>query len=151
MSPGAESETARAVVNSLLIDAPRDRVFRAFSEPAHLARWWGPDGFSSTFEVFEPRTGGTWKFAMHGPDGKNYPNESRFVEIVPPARVVIEHLGEYHHFFLTISFEARGEKTLVGWRQVFDTVEHRDEVAAFVTKANDQNLNRLASEVRNVR
>ncbi len=149
-SPGPESTADREFVHSRLIDAPQERVFRAFADPVHLARWWGPNGFSSTFEVFEFRRDGRWRFTMHGPDGTNYPNESVFREIVAPERVVFEHLSEGHHFFMTITFEARGNQTLVGWRQVFDTAAHRDRIAAFVVEANEQNLNRLADEVRNV-
>ena len=147
---GSESTADREFVHSRLIDAPRERVFRAFAEPRHLARWWGPSGFSSTFEVFEFRPGGTWRFVMHGPDGTRYPNESVFREIVAPERVVFEHISETHHFFMTITFAAKGSQTLVGWRQVFDTAAHRQRIAAVVEKANEQNLDRLAAEVRNV-
>ncbi len=87
---------------------------------------------------------------MHGPDGTNYPNESVFVEVVAPERVVFEHLSEGHHFFMTITFTAQGNKTLVGWRQVFDTAAHRERIATFVVEANEQNLSRLAAEVLNV-
>jgi len=51
---------------------------------------------------------------------------------------------------MTITFTARGDQTLVGWRQVFDTAAHRESIAAFVVEANEQNLDRLAAEVRNV-
>jgi uncharacterized protein YndB with AHSA1/START domain len=145
-----ESTADRECVHSRLIDAPRERVFRAFSEPHHLARWWGPDGFSSTFEVFEFRPGGIWRFVMHGPDGTNYPNESVFREVVVPERVVFEHLSEGHHFFMTITFTAHDNRTVVCWRQVFDTAAHKQRIAAFVEQANEQNLDRLAAEVRNV-
>jgi uncharacterized protein YndB with AHSA1/START domain len=150
MMPSAGSTANREFVHSRLIDAPQARVFRAFAEPTHLARWWGPAGFSSTFEVFEFRPGGTWRFVMHGPDGTDYPNESAFREIVTPERVVVEHLSDTHHFFLTITFAAQGDQTLVGWRQVFDTAEHKERVAKIVLEANEQNLDRLAAEVRNV-
>src|SRR5688572_15356900 len=116
-----ESTADREFVHSRLIDAPRERVFQAFAQPERLARWWGPDGFTSTFETFELRPGGRWRFVMHGPDGTDYRNESIFADVVAPERVVIEHLAEVHHFFLTITFTAQGDKTLVGWRQVFDT------------------------------
>lgn len=145
-----KSTADRECVHSRLIDTPQERVFRAFAEPHHLARWWGPNGFSSTFEVFEFRPGGTWSFVMHGPDGTNYPNESVFREIVVPERVVFEHLSEGHHFVMTITFTAQGNQTLVGWRQVFDTADHKQRIAAFVEQANEQNLDRLAAEVRNV-
>jgi uncharacterized protein YndB with AHSA1/START domain len=86
---------------------------------------------------------------MHGPDGATYPNESVFVEVVEPERIVLEHLSE-HHFQLTITFEAREAKTLVGWRQVFDTEAERQRIAKVVVEANEQNLDRLAAEVVNV-
>jgi uncharacterized protein YndB with AHSA1/START domain len=149
----AESAAAadRELVHSRLIDAPREKVFRALADPQHLARWWGPNGFSSTFEIFEFRPGGAWRFVMHGPDGTNYPNESVFSEITEPRRVVIEHLSAGHHFVLTVTLDAKGDRTLVGWRQVFDTAEHRDRIAPIVVAANEQNLDRLAAEVRNIR
>ncbi len=138
-------------VHSRQIEAPQEQVFRAFSQPERLARWWGPDGFSSTFEIFELRQGGTWRFVMHGPDGTDYPNENVFREMEPPSRVVIEHISDDHHFFLTITFEARGRQTMVGWQQLFDSVAHKEKVAAVVYKANEQNLNRLEAEVARVR
>jgi uncharacterized protein YndB with AHSA1/START domain len=146
---GTESTADREFFHSRLIDAPRERVFKAFAEPAHLARWWGPNGFTNTFERFELRPGGTWRFVMHGPDGKDHPNESVFVDVVAPERVVFEHFSG-HHFVMTLTFTAQGDKTLVGWRQVFDTASHRERIAKFVVEANEQNLNRLANEVLNV-
>ena len=145
-----ESIEARSFLHTRLVDAPRERVFRAFSDPAHLAKWWGPDGFSSTFETFELRQGGQWKFVMHGPDGANYPNENVFAEFDPPRRVVVDHVVG-HHFVLAIDFieEADG-KTLVQWQQTFDTAEHREQIAGVVMQANEQNLDRLEAEVKQV-
>jgi uncharacterized protein YndB with AHSA1/START domain len=139
----------REFVHSRLIDVPRERVFKAFSDPVHLARWWGPHGFSSTIHEFDLRPGGAWRFVMHGPDGTDYPNESVFVEVVAPERIVFEHLSG-HHFQMTITFAAQGARTLVGWRQVFDTADERQRIAGFVTDANEQNLDRLAAEARKV-
>jgi len=142
-----QPDLSRELVHSRVIDAPPERVFRAFSEPRHLARWWGPNGFTSTFEVFEFRPGGTWRFVMHGPDGTDYPNESVFHEIVPSQRVAFEHLSEGHHFFMVITMDAENDRTRVGWRQIFDTAFHQDRIAEFVKQANEQNLDRLALEV----
>ena len=150
-SMNTKTTSDREFVHSRCIDAPREQVFRAFSLPDRLARWWGPDGFSSTFETFDLTQGGTWRFVMHGPDGTNYPNENIFRELEPPSRVVIEHLSDDHHFFLTITFDARGSQTLVSWRQLFDSAEHKEKVAALVRPANEQNLNRLQAEVARVR
>jgi uncharacterized protein YndB with AHSA1/START domain len=150
--PGPDSTADREFVHSRLIDAPPGQVFSAFAEPERLARWWGPDGFTSTFQAFEFRPGGHWRFVMHGPDGANYPNENAFREIVATRRVVVEHVSEDHHFLLTVTFADQGGKTLVGWRQLFDTAAHKDAIAPIVSKANEQVLDRLAAEVlRNVR
>jgi len=137
----------RAFVHSRLIDASREQVFAAIADPTRLVRWWGPNGFTSTLEVFEFRRGGAWRFVMHGPDGKHYPNENLFTDVLAPERVVVEHLGVPHHFELTMTCAAQGARTLVGWRQVFGTAEEKQRVAAFVVSANEQNLDRLAAEV----
>ena len=141
------STADREFVHSRLIDAPPERMWRAFSDPVRLARWWGPNGFSNTFEEFDLRPGGQWRFVMHGPDGQDHANLSVFREVAP-ERIVFDHLSG-HHFEMTITFSAQGGKTLVGWRQVFDTAAERERIAPFVTEANEQNLDRLAAEVSN--
>ena len=83
---------------------------------------------------------------MHGPDGKSYPNESRFTRIVLDRIFEIEHLNG-HHFVLTLELRPQGEGTDVMWRQTFDTVEHYERLKEFVAAANEQNLERLATEV----
>jgi uncharacterized protein YndB with AHSA1/START domain len=148
MHADASPTADREFVHSRLIDAPRERVFAAIADPARLARWWGPNGFTSTFDVFEFRPGGAWRFVMHGPDGTDHPNESVFAEIVAPQRVALEHLSASHHFLLTITLAADGARTRIGWRQVFDTAAEKERIAAFVTPANEQNLDRLAAEVQ---
>ncbi|HSV61344.1 MAG TPA: SRPBCC family protein [Variovorax sp.] len=140
----------RAFIHTRLIDAPPTQVFRAFSEPERLARWWGPKGFSSTFQTCEFRPGGAWRFVLHGPDGIDYPNENVFAQIDAPARLVIEHLSEHHHFLLTVTLDAQDSQTLLGWQQVFDTVEERERVAGFVLEANEQVLDRLQAEVAKI-
>jgi uncharacterized protein YndB with AHSA1/START domain len=146
--PAAEPEpaAARAFVHTRLVAAPRERVFEAFSDPTRLARWWGPNGFTSTFEAFDLRPGGCWRFVMHGPDGANYANESVFVEVVAPERLVFEHVRG-HHFTMTITLTTRGDQTEVGWHQLFDTAAERERIAGVVIPANEQNLDRLTAEV----
>ena len=141
--------TDREFVHARLVAAPPERVFRAIAEPDRLARWWGPEGFTSTFETCEFRPGGAWRFVLHGPDGKDYPNQNTFRETTP-QRVVVEHLDDAHHFLLTITLTPQGGQTLVGWRQLFDTAAHKEQVAPFVVAANEQNLGRLAAEVATI-
>jgi len=83
---------------------------------------------------------------MHGPDGKDYPNESRFTRIVPGQLFEIEHLNG-HHFLLTLELNPQDDGTNVMWRQTFDSIEHYRRIAEFVAAANEQNLERLAVEV----
>lgn len=142
----AEPDADRACVHARYLPAPPARVLQAFAEPQRLARWWGPAGFTSRFEHCDFRAGGAWRFTLTGPDGRDHPNECVFRE-VGPSRVVIEHLGAVHHFLLTVTLEADGPGTRVGWRQVFDDAAHRAQVAPFVLPANEQNLDRLAAEV----
>jgi uncharacterized protein YndB with AHSA1/START domain len=141
-----DSGSDRALVTSRVIDAPRDRVFRAFSNPAHLVHWWGPKGFTNTFDEFDLRAGGKWRFLMHGPDGENFPNESVFVEVIPPERVVFKNISG-PEFEMTITFEEYDGKTEVGWRQLFNTSAEFERVAKFAVEANEQNLDRLAKQV----
>lgn len=136
----------RSDQRSRLIAATPAAVFSALSDPARVARWWGPDGFSNSIHEFDFRPGGQWLLTMHGPDGKDYPNHSCFTRIVPDQVFEIEHLGG-HHFFLTIELAPVDAGTQVRWQQTFDSAEHYGKLADFVALANEQNLTRLATEV----
>lgn len=128
------------------IDASPEEVFAAFEDSARLAAWWGPAGFTNTFNVCEFRPEGNWSFVMHGPGGKNYPNESMFVEVVPTARVVIQHVSQ-PHYLLTITLERTNHGTRVGWEQEFEDPRVASGIAHIVEPANEQNLDRLTAEV----
>ena len=121
---------------------PAPRVFDAFARPELLARWWGPNGFTNTFEVFEFRPGGRWQFTMHGPDGSNHPNESLFVQLDAPRRLVIQHVSP-PRFVLTVDLHAHEEDTELGWTQVFEDAALAARIAHIVEPANEQNLDRL--------
>jgi uncharacterized protein YndB with AHSA1/START domain len=136
----------RSDSRSAFIAATPDEVFAAMCDPARVARWWGPSGFANTIHQFDLEPGGTWLLTMHGPDGTDYPNESRFTRIVPGELFEIEHFSG-HHFMLTIELRPADQGTEVRWRQTFDTVEHYEQIAAFVAGANAQNLQRLEAEV----
>jgi uncharacterized protein YndB with AHSA1/START domain len=141
-----EPVESRADTRHKFIPASPADVFAAMSDPARVARWWGPAGFTNTIHKYEFRPGGSWLLTMHGPDGRDYPNESRFTRIVPNQLFEIEHLTG-HHFLLTLELHPQEHGTDVRWRQTFDTVEHYRKLAAFVAEANEQNLERLAAEV----
>ena len=102
----------RSIIGSRLFDAPRELVFSAFTDPEHLAQWWGPNGFTTTMRIFEFRPGGVWRFVMHGPDGRDYQNRITYEEIVRPERIVYRHDGgedvEPVQFSQTLTFEDLG-------------------------------------------
>jgi uncharacterized protein YndB with AHSA1/START domain len=123
-------------------------IFNAFASPDHLAQWWGPDGFTNTFKVFEFKIGGKWKFVMHGPDGKNYPNESVFAQLESGSKVVIEHVCA-PYFTLTVNLTPVAAGTLVSWEQVFADTETAQAVKSIVGPANEQNLNRMTKVLTN--
>ena len=68
-----------------------ERIFDVISNTEKMAKWWGLSGFTNTFNEFQFKPKGKWSFVMQGPDGKNYINESEFVEIIPNERLVIRH------------------------------------------------------------
>jgi len=128
------------------LPATPEAVFAAIQDPARLARWWGPDGFTNTFHTFEFREGGAWLFTMHGPDGADYPNQSEFLEILPPSLVRIQHVN-LPRFELSISLEPSATGTRLTWVGVFENREFAENMRQFLEGANEQNLDRLAREV----
>jgi len=123
----------RAMIGTRIFDAPRDLVWQAWTDPKHLAQWWGPDGFTTTTSAFEQRPGGVWRFVMHGPDGRDYQNRITFDEIVKPERIVYRHGGggedvEPVQFKVTVTFEELGGKTRLTMRGVFPSAAERDRV-----------------------
>ena len=122
-------------------------IYAAFASPGVLASWWGPLGFTNTFEIFEFKPGGRWKFVMHSADGKNYPNESVFAALEPQAKVVIEHLA-HPHYTLIVSLKPVEGGTRLTWAQTFKDRKTAQGLRHVVEPANEQNLDRLASALR---
>ncbi len=118
----------REIYAKRVFDAPRELVWKMFTEPEHISKWWGPTGFSTTIAEMEVKAGGVWKHVMHGPDGRDYPNEIVYVEVVKPERIVYDHVS-YPAFRSTVLLEEEGKKTAVSMRMVFATAELREKVA----------------------
>ena len=128
------------------IPARPEQVFAALTASERLARWWGPAGFTNTFQTCDFKNGGRWSLVMHGPDGRNYPNESVFAEIVPAKKVVIQHVSE-PKFRLTITLTPSAAGTLLSWSQAFENEELGRSIEPIIVPANEQNLDRLTAEV----
>jgi len=136
-----------AIVNSRELAFPPERVFAAFSDPGQLAAWWGPQGFTNSFEQFDFTPGGAWRFTMRGPDGTAYPMSHRFTEIVAARRIAFRHLQAGHDFTLEVAFAAKAGGTTIVWRMTFDDPAEGERLRDFLGPANDQNLDRLVAHL----
>ena len=105
-----------------MLNAPRDLVWEAWTKPRHIMNWWGPEGFTNNIDKMEVKPGGTWKFVMHGPDGRNYKNLSRYKEVIKPGKIVFDHISA-PNFTATINFEELGDKTALTLRMLFESSE----------------------------
>lgn len=135
----AEDRTLRT---SRTLPYPPEAIYAAFASANLLASWWGPEGFSNSFEVFEFTTGSRWKFVMHGPDGSSYPNECTFSLLVPDSRLVIRHACP-PFFTLTIELTPVSGGTHLSWEQVFEDAETAEAVKQRAGPGNEQNIDRL--------
>ena len=133
----------REILSSRMFDAPRELVWKAWTNPDLLKEWWGPKGFTNTFHEFDLRPEGEWRFVMHGPDGRDFQNKSVFVEIVKPERIVFDHVVA-PRFRATVTFEDLGNgKTKLVWSMLFETAAVYDGVKGFAIEGNKQNLDKL--------
>jgi uncharacterized protein YndB with AHSA1/START domain len=130
----AADTTDRQLIVTRVIDAPRALVFKAWTEPEHVARWWGPQGFTTMFCDMDIRPGGTFRFCMRSPTGTNHWKRGVYREIVEPERIVFTFAWEDaacnpgHELLTTVTFAEHGTKTTLTLHQaVFETVEGRDD------------------------
>jgi len=154
--PGSVADTKdREIVTTRVIDAPRELVWKAFADPKALAQWYGPKGFTLTTKVFEFMEGGDWTFVMHGPDGRNYPNNVHFIEIVEPERIVHNHGDDEGkiNFLAETTLDEVGNKTRVTLRSVFQTKEALEFVVQEhgAVEGAQQTLGRLDELVKQMR
>lgn len=141
----------RSVEISRNINAPRELVWQAMTEPEHQNKWWGPDGFRNEEVTMDFRVGGAWTYVMVGPDGTRYPNRVVFKEITPPVRWVSDHGdGQRVWFESTVTLEEAASGTLVTILHIFPSKESRDEVVNKygAIEGGKQHLAKLENYVR---
>jgi uncharacterized protein YndB with AHSA1/START domain len=142
----AQLPSDREIVQVRVFDAPRELVWKAWTDPRHADQWWGPNGFRNQTQSIDFRVGGRWRFLMHGPDGKTWVNWIRYEEISQPERLVYAHGGEGDEpvFHVTVTFADRGGRTEVTMRSLFPSVEACEAVKQFGAVAGGaQTLARL--------
>jgi uncharacterized protein YndB with AHSA1/START domain len=123
--------------------APRELVFKAWTDPKHISRWWGPVGFTTTTHRMELRPGGAWSHTMHGPDGTDYKNEVVFVEVREPDRIVFDHVS-LPKFKGTWLFDEAPGGTRVTMQLLFGSTAVREQTSKFgAVEGAQQTLERL--------
>jgi len=120
----------REIVLSRVVDAPRDLVWRVWTDPAHLAQWWGPRGFTTTTRAMAVTVGGDWRYVMHGPDGRDYENRIHYLEVEAPARLRYKHGGDVDtepvDFEVTTTFDVEADgRTRITMRSTFASAKAR--------------------------
>jgi uncharacterized protein YndB with AHSA1/START domain/predicted enzyme related to lactoylglutathione lyase len=134
-----------------LFDAPPSLLFQVWTDPTHLAKWWGPSGFTTSDISMDLKPGGIWRLIMHGPDGTDYKNRQIFLEVEKPKRLVYKHVpeegDEISHHQTTITFDevGGGKQTSLTMRMLFPSQDERDRIIKKygADKGGVQTLNRL--------
>ena len=153
-SPATTWSLDREIVLSRVFDAPRELVFRAWTEIEHLSRWFGPTGFTCTTHEADIREGGRWRFDMRGPDGTVWDNRMTFLQIRAPELLVVDHGSDQddcpRRFRVTITFDSqRDGKTVLTLRQLHPTAEARQAGIGFgAVELGYQTLDKLAAHLR---
>ena len=135
------------IVSTRIFNFHRELVFKAWSNPDHLQKWWGPAGFTNTFQEFDFQIGGKWRFVMHGPDKGNYKNECEFLKIESPSLIAWKrHTQPY--FKVLVTFEEINEfQTKIVFKMLFETPEECNKVKRFVVDKNEENFDKLENEL----
>lgn len=158
----------REFVITRIIDAPRSLVFKAWTDPNHMARWWGPHTFTTLVHELDARPGGAYHFVMRSREGVDYPLRGVYREVVEPERLVFtddwsEHPAEWHDMLnnlhqglgkpdqgaiTTVTFDEQAGKTLLTIRMTFESAATRDAMVKMgMNEGWSQSLERLAEVV----
>lgn len=143
------SETSLTIRRTF--DAPRERVWAAWTDPAEVDQWWGPDGFSTTTDAMDVTPGGVWTFEMVGPEGETFPNRIVYDEVDPPECLTYTHGSpdDPEQFQVTLSLEDAGDgETGLTMEMRFPAATDLDEAVEFgAVDGAKQTLNRLAEHL----
>jgi len=139
------------IVSTRNFDAPRELLYKAWADPTHLKNWWGPKGFTNTFNIFDFRVGGRWSFMMHGPDKGNYPNECEFIKIKVPSLIAWKRYSKPHFQVLATFDETTENETQVVFKMLFNSPEECNKLKPFVVNKNEENFDRLEIELNKMK
>lgn len=135
------------IVSTRVFNVSKEKLFRAWAEPEHLKNWWGPLGFTNTFNEFDFRVGGKWSFIMHGPDKGNYANECEFIQIEPTSIIAWKRHSK-PLFQVVAQFESVSKNsTKLVFKMLFDSSEECSKLKVFVVDKNEENFDKLEIEL----
>jgi len=143
----------REIVISRVLAAPRDLVFRAWTEPEHVTRWFSPKDFSCQTLEIDLRVGGRWRFVFVGPDGTRYDNRIEYLRIERPHLVEFDHGSDRdddpNRFRVIVTFDEQSDgKTVLTLRQLHPTKAQRDGAIGFgAVEIGYTTLDKLAAYV----
>ncbi len=119
----------REIVMDRVFNAPRELVFKAYTDPDLIPKWWGPRKYTTTVDKLDVKVGGAWRFVQRDADGNVYAFNGEYREIAPPERLsyTFEFEGLPGHVLLeTVTFEEQGGQTKVTVTSLFASAEDRD-------------------------
>jgi len=142
----------REIVSERVFDAPRERVFAAYTDPELIPQWWGPRGATTIVDQMDVRPGGAWRFVHRDSNGDKTGFRGTYREVTPPERIVqtFEWEGMPGHVIVeTATFEDLGGRTKVTATSLFHTTEERDGMLASgmesgLTESHDRLVELLA-------
>jgi uncharacterized protein YndB with AHSA1/START domain len=153
---GAASE--RTVVITRVFDAPRELVFKAWTEATQLAQWWGPKGFTNPVCDVDARVGGTLRIVMRAPDGAEHPMTGVFREVIAPARLVFTNVAVDRdgkpllEGLTTVTFAEQGGKTkLTLESRAVGLVDYASRMLEGMEAGWTQSIDRLGEQVARMR
>ena len=143
------TDNANEIRITRVYEAPVALVWDAWTDLAQVAQWWGPRGFTITTTSKDLRPGGTWVYTMHGPDGTDWPNFTRYHEVEKHRRLVYDHGASSADtkpmFRVTVDFRDMGGKTELDMRMTLATAEEADQARATIkTHGGNSTWDRLA-------
>lgn len=145
------NEPEKEIVTTRIVNATKRQVFKAWTDPEHLKNWWGPKGYTNTFYQFDLRPKGVWSFVTEGSDGSRQPNECTFIAIDAPDFVSWDHLLN-PRLRVEASFEEiSANQTRVIFKMIFETADECKKVRSLAGTKNEEKLDKLEVELRNVR
>ncbi len=156
MTPGVfnVNREAREIVMERTFDAPRELVWKLWTDPELIPHWWGPKEYKTTVEKMEVRPGGVWRFIQRDPSGNEYAFSGEYREIVPPSRIVhtfnFEPIGPGHELVESVTFEEQDGKTKMTSKAMYKSLEDLEGmVSSGMERGANETMERFAELLKN--